>query len=107
MVGQTSNGLQSETHGESSLFTQGCLGLTRSSGKYRRINPDRGATTLLTDSAPGQMYTGAIHWDQRRTLTVAERKRLQGVPDSYVLKGTVQEVRHHHFPPQARRRVRS
>ena len=62
-------------------------------GNLRRINPDRGATTLLTDSAPGGMYTGAIHWDQRRTLTVAERKRIQGVPDSYVLHGTVQQVR--------------
>jgi site-specific DNA-cytosine methylase len=48
--------------------------------------------TLLTDSAPGGKTTGAIHYDKRRTLTVAERKRLQGVPDKYHICGKVEDV---------------
>ena len=61
-------------------------------GHSRRINPDRGAMTLITTSGPGGKYTGPIHYDQRRTLTVAERKRLQGVPDDYHLVGCVENV---------------
>jgi len=61
-------------------------------GHSRRINPDRGAMTLITTSGPGGKYTGPIHYDQRRTLTVAERKRLQGVPDDYNLVGSVEDV---------------
>jgi hypothetical protein len=48
--------------------------------------------TLLTDSAPGGKNSGAIHYDQNRTLTVAERKRLQGVPDAYHICGSVEDV---------------
>jgi site-specific DNA-cytosine methylase len=61
-------------------------------GNSRRINPDRGALTLLTDSAPGGKNSGAIHYDQDRTLTIAERKRLQGVPDKYHICGSVEDV---------------
>jgi site-specific DNA-cytosine methylase len=61
-------------------------------GNSRRINPDRGALTLLTDSTPGGKNSGAIHYDQNRTLTVAERKRLQGVPDQYHICGSVEDV---------------
>lgn len=61
-------------------------------GNARRINADAGAHTLLTTSGPGGKYTGPIHYDQVRTLTVAERKRIQGVPDDYILVGNVHDV---------------
>ena len=72
-------------------------------------DPKGGFFTLLTESATGGKYTGPVHWDvsllrhstvallcadpqQRRTFTVAERKRIQGVPDKYDLHGSVAEV---------------
>jgi site-specific DNA-cytosine methylase len=61
-------------------------------GNARRINVDAGAHTLLTTSGPGGKYTGPVHYDQVRTLTVAERKRIQGVPDNYTLVGNVHDV---------------
>jgi site-specific DNA-cytosine methylase len=61
-------------------------------GNARRITADGGAHTLLTTSGPGGKYTGPVHYDQVRTLTVAERKRIQGVPDNYILVGNVHDV---------------
>jgi site-specific DNA-cytosine methylase len=62
------------------------------SGNAQRIDPDSGASTLLTSSGPGGKYTRPVHYDQVRTLTIAERKRLQGVPDDYVLYGRIGDV---------------
>jgi len=81
----------SDTPGESSRIAR-LFELADEVGNCRRINPDRGATTLLTHSGPDGKYTGPIHYDQSRTLTVAERKRLQGVPDKYHICGPVEDV---------------
>ena len=78
-------------------------------GNARRVDPKGGFFTLMTSSAPGGKYTAPIHYSvrvsftwpasvsermiqQRRTFSVAERKRAQGVPDTYRLVGTVIEV---------------
>ncbi|KAK4686196.1 hypothetical protein P7C73_g3942, partial [Tremellales sp. Uapishka_1] len=79
---------------------------TTTKGTLRATNPAGGFCTLLTSCRPGGRYTGPFHWDvgreimstgtadapqQWRLFTVAERKRIQGVPDDYTLCGTVAE----------------
>ncbi|ORY24064.1 S-adenosyl-L-methionine-dependent methyltransferase [Naematelia encephala] len=60
-------------------------------GCERMTDPNGSFSTLMTSSRPGGKYTGPIHWNQRRTFSVAERKRIQGVPDDYILKGSIED----------------
>lgn len=49
-----------------------------------KAHPDEPVRTVVAKLGK---YSGPFHWKNRR-FTVAEMKRLQGVPDDYVLKGT-------------------
>ena len=48
-----------------------------------KLDPDKPATTI---QASPWTHVGPFHWNNRR-LTIAEIKRLQGIPDDYVITG--------------------
>ena len=60
-------------------------------GTRRRADPNGSFYTLMTSNRPGGKATGVIHPTQRRTFSIAERKRAQGFPDRYKLCGTPAE----------------
>lgn len=70
---------------ESPLYVQG-----RRSHVYRRLHPDKPSFTIIARGGGG---TWGYHFEEPRALTNRERARLQGFPDDFVFKGSIQEVR--------------
>lgn len=75
-------------------------------GSELRCDPHGRVPTLMASPWPGGKATHVVHWSvsrvldgtdgqQQRVLSVAERRRVQGLPDDYVLRGTVKEVSPH------------
>ncbi|KLT45503.1 S-adenosyl-L-methionine-dependent methyltransferase [Cutaneotrichosporon oleaginosum] len=60
-------------------------------GNILRCNPHRAVPTIQSNPFPGRNSTLTIHWMSHRVLSVAERRRIQGLPDSYILRGPVKE----------------
>jgi DNA (cytosine-5)-methyltransferase 1 len=59
------------------------------SKSWSRIYPDRLVGCLTTDIKPHDSFLGrTLHYDQHRTMTVMEARRVQGLPDSEVVLGT-------------------
>lgn len=59
------------------------------SKSWSRIFPDRLVGCLTTDIKPHDSFLGrTLHYDQHRTMTVLEARRVQGLPDSEVILGT-------------------
>lgn len=58
-------------------------------GKYRRLHRDKPCPTLTTD--PVQNNTLLYHPLEDRPLSVTEYKRGQGIPEDYIIKGTVRQ----------------
>ncbi|KAK5084939.1 hypothetical protein LTR70_002113 [Exophiala xenobiotica] len=57
-------------------------------GTLRRIHPNRPYSTILTTiSAMDSRSDGSVHWSVDRGVTLAELRRYQGIPDSFVLIG--------------------
>ena len=57
---------------------------------YKRLKNDKPSYTITGSGGGG---THVYHWEERRALTNRERARLQSFPDSFVFKGTKEEVR--------------
>jgi len=62
----------------------------RMSHIYKRLHPDKPSYTITGSGGGG---THVYHWEECRALTNRERARLQGFPDSFVFKGTKEQVR--------------
>jgi DNA (cytosine-5)-methyltransferase 1 len=59
------------------------------SKSWSRIYPDRLVGCLTTDIKPHDSFLGrTLHYDQHRTMTVMEARRVQGLPDNEVVLGT-------------------
>jgi len=59
------------------------------SKSWSRIFPDRLVGCLTTDIKPHDSFLGrTLHYDQHRTMTVMEARRIQGLPDNEVVLGT-------------------
>ena len=59
------------------------------SKSWSRIFPDRLVGCLTTDIKPHDSFLGrTLHYDQHRTMTVMEARRVQGLPDNEVVLGT-------------------
>ncbi|CAD0094880.1 unnamed protein product [Aureobasidium mustum] len=60
-----------------------------SSRSWARIYPDRLVGCLTTDIKPHDSFLGrTLHYDQHRTMSVMEARRVQGLPDHEVILGT-------------------
>jgi len=65
-----------------------CRGSDRST-VFARVNPHGLVNTLLTEPDPRCGINGRfVHWDQPRTLTVMEARRVQGFLDHELIVGT-------------------
>lgn len=64
----------------------------RGPGPQDRLDPHGHVPTIMGSPWPGGKARGTVHWDQNRVLSVAERRRVQGLPDNYILRGSVAEV---------------
>ena len=53
-----------------------------------KLDPNRPSPTIQGQPGP---YVGPFHWENRR-LRVAELKRLQGFPDTFVFEGTRRQI---------------
>ncbi|GMK55477.1 hypothetical protein CspeluHIS016_0205330 [Cutaneotrichosporon spelunceum] len=60
-------------------------------GANLRCDPHGAVPTLQGNPFPGGNSTLTIHWNAHRVLSVAERRRVQGLPDSYVLRGSAKD----------------
>ncbi|KAG9666413.1 S-adenosyl-L-methionine-dependent methyltransferase, partial [Aureobasidium melanogenum] len=59
------------------------------SKSWTRIYPDRLVGCLTTDIKPHDSFLGrTLHYDQHRTMSVMEARRVQGLPDHEVILGT-------------------
>ncbi|KAH0258227.1 S-adenosyl-L-methionine-dependent methyltransferase, partial [Aureobasidium melanogenum] len=59
------------------------------SKSWARIYPDRLVGCLTTDIKPHDSFLGrTLHYNQHRTMTVMEARRVQGLPDDEVILGT-------------------
>ncbi|KAH0367314.1 S-adenosyl-L-methionine-dependent methyltransferase, partial [Aureobasidium melanogenum] len=59
------------------------------SKSWARIYPDRLVGCLTTDIKPHDSFLGrTLHYDQHRTMTVMEARRVQGLPDNEIILGT-------------------
>lgn len=59
------------------------------SKSWSRIFPDRFVGCLTTNIKPHDSFLGrTLHYDQHRTMTVMEARRVQGLPDNEVVLGT-------------------
>ncbi|KAI4761807.1 S-adenosyl-L-methionine-dependent methyltransferase [Aureobasidium sp. EXF-3400] len=59
------------------------------SKSWSRIFPDRLIGCLTTDIKPHDSFLGrTLHYDQHRTMTVMEARRVQGLPDDEIVLGT-------------------
>jgi DNA (cytosine-5)-methyltransferase 1 len=62
---------------------------SENSKSWSRIYPDRLVGCLTTDIKPHDSFLGrTLHYDQHRTMTVMEARRVQGLPDNEVVLGT-------------------
>ncbi|KAI4728220.1 S-adenosyl-L-methionine-dependent methyltransferase [Aureobasidium sp. EXF-10728] len=62
---------------------------SQNSKSWARIYPDRLVGCLTTDIKPHDSFLGrTLHYDQHRTMTVMEARRVQGLPDNEVILGT-------------------
>ena len=57
---------------------------------YKRLDPAKPAYTVTGSGGGG---THMYHWEENRALTNRERARLQTFPDTYVFKGSKENVR--------------
>lgn len=57
---------------------------------YKRLHPEKASYTITGSGGGG---THVYHWEECRALTNRERARLQGFPDSFVFKGSKEQVR--------------
>ncbi len=57
---------------------------------YKRLDPDKPAYTVTGSGGGG---THIYHWEEPRALTNRERARLQTFPDTFVFKGSKEQVR--------------
>ncbi|PWN29699.1 S-adenosyl-L-methionine-dependent methyltransferase [Jaminaea rosea] len=64
----------------------------RADRSYRRIEADKPCPMLFTTAAPGAYNGPCIHHNAARALTLRERMRVQGFPDSVSFYGTPDEV---------------
>jgi len=62
----------------------------RMSHIYKRLHPNKPSYTITGSGGGG---THVYHWEEPRALTNRERARLQGFPDSFVFKGSKEQVR--------------
>ncbi|BEJ16276.1 hypothetical protein CspHIS471_0508810 [Cutaneotrichosporon sp. HIS471] len=60
-------------------------------GAELRCDPHGAVPTIQRNPFPGRKSTLTIHWNSHRVLSVAERRRVQGLPDSYVLRGSIKD----------------
>ncbi|CAD0107491.1 unnamed protein product [Aureobasidium uvarum] len=61
----------------------------QNSKSWARIYPNRLVGCLTTDIKPHDSFLGrTLHYDQHRTITVMEARRVQGLPDNEVILGT-------------------
>lgn len=59
------------------------------SKSWARIYPDRLIGCLTTNIKPHDSFLGrTLHYDQHRTMTVMEARRVQGLPDHEIILGT-------------------
>lgn len=62
---------------------------SENSKSWARIYPDRLVGCLTTDIKPHDSFLGrTLHYDQHRTMTVMEARRVQGLPDNEIILGT-------------------
>lgn len=62
----------------------------RMSHIYKRLHPNKPSYTITGSGGGG---THVYHWEECRALTNRERARLQGFPDSFIFKGSKEQVR--------------
>ncbi|BEI85425.1 hypothetical protein CcaverHIS002_0508260 [Cutaneotrichosporon cavernicola] len=60
-------------------------------GAELRCDPHGAVPTIQSNPFPGRKSTLTIHWNAHRVLSVAERRRVQGLPDSYILRGSIKD----------------